>query len=507
MHKKCDKKLPSCGLCTQRKKQCVYEGIQKRGPKFRPQASQPYANESYAVEYETQEPERINPQRVPLLTQSSDGYTPVLSDVTYFKLAFDMPVLSREKTLQILNYIDREENGIPQDPVNPDELALVYSIQALIAKNSINPGFSRKYFEKARSLVAPNFDRILESYLIACCCNNLGMYCILVNESEKARFYVTNLKTFLDYNNKTKKVKNNKLCFIENGYNTLTYLLEESMDMEHMLKALIERHHSIQQFYGSYPDNGFQFPPAFYDKNWIPAEDVEKIISDLRSKSNEKYPLDCERMELYFECLTQMYDNMIGMLPQNVINIKKLMVKMMIHGARLQYFQKVGRHDMARRAADVITEDLHSRPDVAGLIPTAPVIIYSAANIHLTSLAQCKDAQEAQALYRMLNNDYTAVKLISASGLWKKKMMEVQSKLEEVIWSCTNTFNASHNLVTPPEYFEKELLNYGNCDSNSSSSNDFDPFELRESPFDVDSFLTEGLTEAGFEELLADILQ
>src|SRR5947208_1455589 len=41
-HKRCDKRLPKCTLCTQRRKECVYEPTTKRGPKGRAEYCRPY---------------------------------------------------------------------------------------------------------------------------------------------------------------------------------------------------------------------------------------------------------------------------------------------------------------------------------------------------------------------------------------------------------------------------------------------------------------------------------
>ncbi|KAL0485361.1 hypothetical protein AKO1_002983 [Acrasis kona] len=414
-HKKCDRLLPACGLCTKRKKLCLYEDQNKK--KIR------------------QEPDKnfVSPD----MNLDQEGSSMTSTILTMLK--FNMPVMSKDRVREVVKMVEKEEEDSRGDTtvvseVPREEFALVCCAYAISTKYNNEAEKSKVYFEKARTLIAPQLDYLVESYVTVACCCFLGTYCALEAEIVRADFYCNLVKMFIDYHSK-QRIRDKRLNFVEHDYRSLKALIEQESDLEIMLKKYIERCFTLRDFYGKAPmDEHYQLKDKSSDI-WLPQSDVEKIYTDLRNNSNQQFPLNVERLEKFSKILTTIFGGSEPNLP--CVTRRWAICTLVLHGAQLQYFQKIGDHKSARREADNITTVILNKKIIFKMVG---VLIIAAANIHLEDFAS--GLEDRGVLIQILQDDYTAVKNISdSSNLWKVRLNNIKTSLEETIWEYTNHQN------------------------------------------------------------------
>ncbi|KAL0483641.1 hypothetical protein AKO1_011487 [Acrasis kona] len=458
MHKRCDRVLPECGLCSKRNKICCYDDQSVR---------------------------RTLPKASSFVKQRLDPFAGDMSDFIVRSLNYNMPILSPEKIRLVINAIDKESRGSPvYDPnIKSEEIALVFSVLALSTKYKGNLIDCKIYFDRARSIIAPDLELIIENYVTAACCCFIGTYCALELDVPRAQFYVTLLRLFIDVQSQ-QKIRDKRLNFIEHEYITIKSLLSQEADMEMMLKKYFERLFSVLDFYKQDNPSDVQLYANY--TTWLTKAESEKIFSDLRSSSNKEFPLNPERFERISKTIMSMYKGKNINLPE--LSERWAISMLVLHGAQLQYFRNLGDRENARKEADIITEIIVERKSVFKM---AGVIIRAAANIHLEDFDS--GLMDRSVLIQKLRQDYIAVSNIAnSSHLWKVRLEELKSRLEETIWTFTNYQNAQCNN-------DQQLANTFN-DQDEFLSRDLIP-EINQNPFDD---LT--MTENEFEELLNNIL-
>ncbi|KAL0487187.1 hypothetical protein AKO1_001017 [Acrasis kona] len=453
MHKKCDRLLPVCGLCSKRGKTCSYDDENVRN---------------------TQPRQTISKSKVPQ-TFVLDESVSDINDFIFQSLNYNMPFIPPEKLEKMVKMVS--VGIIDTSQYTTDELAFVHSAFAIGTKYKGNLEASKVHFDKARTLMALNLDLIVESYITAGCCCFLGTYCALQLETSRAEFYCTLLRLFIDHQSK-QSTRDKRLNFIEHEHITITSLLSQEPDMELLLKKFMDRYFSLSDFYrGQLPDLKVQEEVSA----WLTKSDIDGIYSDLRNRSNKEFPLNPERFEKLTKFILGMYKGKNTELP--AISERWGISMLILHGAQLQYYQNVGDHQGARREADLITEVIVERNVIFKM---AGVIIKAAANVHLQDYeAGVRD----DVLVQKLKDDYTAVKSIAASSnLWKVRLDDLKQKLEEAIWNHTNHLNILCN------------RQYSNSIADEFIGRDFVPV------VDDNIFGDPCMTEGEFEDFLNTIL-
>jgi hypothetical protein len=107
----------------------------------------------------------------PLKQNSNNDYKyQAFKDALIEFITIDIPTLPQEELLQAVDYIEQIETNMykrgTQIPTE-ENLLLVYASMAYMFRNWGQFAQSNNYFEKARTLASENFDRLLESGIIA----------------------------------------------------------------------------------------------------------------------------------------------------------------------------------------------------------------------------------------------------------------------------------------------------------------------------------------------------
>jgi tetratricopeptide (TPR) repeat protein len=344
-HKKCDKKLPMCSRCSRNKRECVYHGASKRGPKSNSQYGQPYPSLSVKV---TQHG-----------TNSSD---PLQS------MYLRQPFIPQERFFRAMNFVENELNN-KENTITPesDDLMMIYSIKACVLKTMQQIEQAAALFEKARTLVMSNFDQILKSFLLAACSLFLGTYCILDNDLERAMFFLENVRLFFVKNT---NVDDPSVSFLRLMYDDVALMAAGDGNIERQLKSFMTQMYSMNQHVDS--------QEKVFDLSFI---EIDKIQSDL-ALNTDLYDLNNQRMTIIRSRLDDMYDTLRGKVPNSTVEMIRLVTSFYIQGAIAQRSFRMGQLQVALEAADKIAQMTTSKIFEVAYVTLGPVTSL-AANIHL----------------------------------------------------------------------------------------------------------------------------
>ncbi|KAL0476849.1 hypothetical protein AKO1_005639 [Acrasis kona] len=430
-HKKCDRKLPSCALCTQKKKECVYSTTGRKSSKLDKSIQTP-VKPSYGDIADC----------IPL----NNNY-PSQSEATFYKLYFEMPIINNKDVNLLLLHIERADSvqigeGQPlEDSLDLDQLALVYAAKAMVVRGDNFP-LSINYFEKSRQLIAPDFDNVIESYPMAACCIYLGMFCILDNQVDRAMFYANNAKTFLNFNVNSPS-RDKRFNFINSGYYNLLELIEPSTTPDQMLKSFLIRLYVLEDFYGNKTHiNGL----SFKDEGEGTSTNIDRIIHEIKSDANIQLPLNINGILDMFKRLSKMHEKMKGLLPESIRNVRKVFVTSMMYGALLQYYERENQTEIARIQADHIIDSYCIQKRVLKASPMSYLLIKVASNAHLNSFEHCVDANQREIMYQYLIKDCELMGDITENTrMNEERLGALRARIQQAIWSYTNDQNILQN--------------------------------------------------------------
>ncbi|KAL0483413.1 hypothetical protein AKO1_014590 [Acrasis kona] len=417
-HKKCDKVLSGCSLCISKNKKCVYgDVVSKRGPKTK-------ATKKLLDDISD---DMLGQKDV---SAKSESYTNAYSEICYV-----MPIIKKESTVRILNRIQNNTKIDEEDPsFKQEEVAFVYAILSVVVMCN-NPQVSKEHFEKARTIISPHLDELLDNFAVASCCIYLGIWSSFQNQINRSKFYLGNVHNFINYQ-KSVNAGDYRLHFIQNEYATMVDILEQGMDMQRLFDDFVYRHYALQDFYTKNPSaNGYEQPPPFYD-SFLSVQDVESL-SNANVESSESLQRTSKAIYHFYERLSPYFCS-------DQINERRTVTMLITHGAELQRYQKMDRGDLARRHADRISTIITT----SNLIDfrVTGVLLKAAASVHLLEMENCVDDNDRRDLLQQLNNDYNSIcRLSELSGLWKTRLEDVRVKLENVIWMQTNNNNITSN--------------------------------------------------------------
>ncbi|KAL0483163.1 transcriptional regulatory protein [Acrasis kona] len=398
-HRRCSKELSGCSLCVARKKDCIYDDTPKK--------DQP-------------SPEQLEPQ--------DHLRCEILLTLSYY-----MPILTKHKILHILDYMGKGRI----EEQNTDEVAFLHSVHALLTR-STNYEFSQRHLKRAKDIIGPQLDRILDSYSIAVCCLYIGTYYAFENDHKRTRIYLLLVEDFIDYHSK-QKIQDIRLACLQNAFVVIKEnLYYQHCDAESMFKLLIEHHYVVTELYARNKDTGFQFPPTFFE-TFIESCDMEAISLDLKNKNNFRYPMNIERIEKIKNTFHWVYDRMGEHVPYQMSRDRKRLISLVAHAAQFQFYIKINRKDLAKHHAQEITSMIASYNINISFFGN---YILPVCEFHLDELEHCINPQQRQEVIQRINDDYIAVKKISAtSEVFRSRFETLKMRLENTIWLETNNQN------------------------------------------------------------------
>jgi hypothetical protein len=421
-HKKCDKKLPGCSLCNTRGRQCVYESVGKRGPKGHAEYHRPYPIAS---------PKETSPveTRLPI----SQNYESVVRDPSFcMKIAFDMPVMSKNEMDTVLDYITAELRGVSYLLPKPDldSLALAYSMQA-----GLNMCYGRReaaqyMFEKGRALLAEKFEDVLENFIVAVSFCFLALYCGNNGELERAHFFILNVRTFIE--NKCNSVLGKHPCydFLVHMYHVTNNSLNGELDIEFMLKEYLNHHFVIRDHY--LHSKGEINPMIAQVLNTdLDVLEIDKLRSDVAQRTRS-YDLDNNKTQIVLSTLSNMYDRMQSAgMSEKMALAKKVYISFFVFGANLQRSMRNGAMPEAREAADTIAR-MTATPEFGSMSTASLPVLCLAAKAHLEFSKQTYNLTELLSLAeRMREELLTFISISEKTKLIKMRCDPLVNELSQ----------------------------------------------------------------------------
>jgi hypothetical protein len=410
LHRKCDRRLPCCSLCLERRKECVYETT-KRGIKTQTENARPYPSVNPSTTTTTIGLSKQSPVQNNAVLE----FLPLYSDLS-ITFMFDMPIFTREKLMDILRYLDAHRLGqaylLPQPEW--EDVSLVYAVQAYTFKMREQFDLAAQLFEASRTLVMKDFERVSVSFTLATCFAYLGLYCTYEDDVHRANFFFRNVKGYLDYQ-AVRSVYHPCHEFLEHIYVSAQCLLSEECDMERVVKNNISKLYAIQshhrlQLGKTVPYNTSVLLLAETDLSGI---DIDKIRLDLAENSNYHYTLDDERVARISLKYSSLFDRLTPQqIAESEIQGRRLNIMFCLEAVRLQRYITRGNADNARAISDYISR-MTTNPFFLYCPAIVGPIVAMAANFHLQCLTKCKDMIDRGALLERLREELIALTSIS----------------------------------------------------------------------------------------------
>jgi hypothetical protein len=386
--KKCDKILPQCTLCRTTNRTCVYpSSIDKSSVKNRSIRHQPYPiSNTTNVAVKTLPPE-LN----------------FLNDAAIkFKAALEIPFIPREEIDKVIVFMNNEMNNVQKVLPKPNEdvLAVVCALQAAVFKIMGKDEPAKYMYSKAKVLLATKFEDILENFCTAATYAYMAIYCGLNGEPERARYFLSNVQTFLQENNHP------NAHFLRHIYHSGAQQLSGEVDLDGFVKEVVLHHSRLNEYY-QHAENMDSSIVAIMDTSSA----FKKIVpnDDIRSTN---YNLTADRIVQLTNVLSGLYDRLQWSgVTSSFISAKRTLMLVLMNGLKLETCLKEGRIADAKDTADTISR-MTSTPYYSATIPSAAVIISLAANVHLFSMRKTRDFVKQTETVERVRDDLVTLNLM-----------------------------------------------------------------------------------------------
>jgi uncharacterized protein YfkK (UPF0435 family) len=303
---------------------------------------------------------------------------------------FQIPVIPQEKMRSILQCIVKNEN---LDSIDTDELAYVYTLYAQSNKLLGKPSIAAELHNRARTILTSRFEDAINSYALATAYMICAMYYTADNNVDKVDFYLSVVRGFLEKHN-----INDKYIALQGIYEIITNIIKGNFDMDILAKKFLWQFLSLRSL--------FQQSDSLGDTH----DEIEKII-----ESEE--PLDEPKIHQLSNAMLCLCDKLTGYMEETGLQLRRLIIMFLCHGAILQMHQRTGRFDEStRRAADYISQ-LTTTPYFNMMPPVACLPLAIAASVHLQFLENCTNSTEREQIMQRLREDLWGMQCL---GSWFK---------------------------------------------------------------------------------------
>lgn len=457
LHRKCDRRLPCCSLCHERRKTCVYE----TGKRHHTEHPRPYPNLIVTpnIRYDTTHTDKTID-----IMQSS--FMTLFTDIWY-KMVFEMPVMSPDKLLEILQYMDLEQMGQANliTAPNDEELALIYAMLADLYVNKGHESIAQLFFEKSRNLVMNGFERVSVSFLLATCFSYLALYCAIQGDKHRADFFYRNIKGYLDY---AKDMKQKHPCheLLEQSYYQREYEFFYDNDFNRKVKGFILQACTLQDFYRN--ELGKSMPYNNIFKILSESGFSADIVSKTRvNQTDDHYLFNDESIGRIAAIFSSFFDQLIGLVPDTILSCKKMAIIMCLEGARLQFFLQMGNLIYARAVSDSIAQMTTELYFGQHYVLVGPIAM--AANCHLQCLNATTDNTEKRLILDRLREELVAITKITEHNKY------MRSQYSELLVKITNNIRSEEDNLMIQSFIPSESVpvqtsyNFNNTMSNFAS--------------------------------------
>ncbi len=370
LHRKCERNLPQCTHCLKIGKTCTYETLGKRGPKSKYEYNTPYPEiVLYRTENTSSEKRSTQPQ--------ATSPPPNLS-------LYDVPFIPKERLVRAFTYVEHDWKCIPYTGSTPnsDEMLLVYAIQSVMYIAQGQQFKAKKMYEKCKEFLVGDFDRVVNSFLLAACFTLLGFYCCFVSEFDRALFFLENVKLFL---RKNQSRANTCVNYLQMLYGAIAQMISEDINIERSLKCLVMQQVFMREFAKKEHvlESDSHLLSALAEVDLVDSEIAEKMCRDVIYGTND-YELNAERLGDLCGKLTGMGEKLKLIFPEALLEAKRVECTLLVNGVRLQQSIRESNLELTSFYADSIAHLAYS--PVTKNISTGSVVLL-AANAHLHILA------------------------------------------------------------------------------------------------------------------------
>jgi hypothetical protein len=395
-HKKCDRRVPRCSLCITKGRDCIYEKS-KRNTAYHP--------------YQEKQP----------IEATFDNTA--LDEVVTFRITIDMPILSREKFSQIFKYIYNEYKGTPREETtpNPDELALVYAIQAGLNECYGHHETAEYMYEKGRALLEERFESI-DTLSVATSYVFLALYCGINGDANRAASYLSTVELFMNSAQFSEATAQER--FLMHMYQHINNILKGESDMEIIVKCIVAHHNLVRQFNSH---NSKDPVVTVMLETDVESEDKVKIMRKDVCQRTNVYELNENKVTLFSNKFANMYEQLrLAGIPDKFVNSKKLSTAMYFQGLLLQRSLQAGNLEMARESADVIAR-LITAPGFSDVLSMIAPVVCMAAKAHVEA---AKNTNDIVQLLKIA--DYMRMELLSIYMISERNKL-LKSRCDELV--------------------------------------------------------------------------
>jgi hypothetical protein len=339
------------------KKDCCYDAAQKRGRMSTSEHNPPYP--TFTVQQVISAPAEhstVNPMHELDLTNQAEE--------------------SRIHEMMQDAYYDPD---ILEKPKNQVDLAIILAVRACSCRIT-DMNLAKSNFEKSKVLVMSKFDYSIQDMKMATCFALLGAFCVLEDDMERASFFMDLVRKYIDKHD----IEDTSLDYLRAIIVSIERLVQVDTDMEYAIKATIVQHHSLREHLKRV-DNRTIVSNAFISAlAALDFSDVAQIISDFRFNTNE-YELNGDRLAMISAKMSKYAQNIMGLLPIEVVQMLQDNMIRMFHGVQLQSYLRSDNMHMALTIAQAIAR-MVKQPIFEHTSVSFGSIMVLAANAHMQYL-------------------------------------------------------------------------------------------------------------------------
>ncbi|KAL0481030.1 hypothetical protein AKO1_003746 [Acrasis kona] len=458
LHRKCDRRTPRCTLCSERRKTCVYENVvEVREDVRRTSISSlsginldmsnsklplPLVNLQYTRNH------THNPLQhfMPTINLSSGHKFINLLQGLSLEIMLSTPVMSRDKLIEVLQYLDLQQTGQEHlaSPPHWEDMAFVYALLACFYKKDGNQALSHQLFELCRNLINSNdFERVSTSFVAACCFQYLGSYCTLEENTARAEFFLSNVRGYLE--NQRGKVLHPCHSFLESSHviiKLFSFLCDGTREPEHlhgMFEIFVSKFLALKEFYstdfGKFISHDRRITDVFANMEMkYGMEDIKLYIRDIY-REDDVAAYICDQF-------MNAFDQVMNIMPHPHVHFRKLTGSFSFQAYRLVRSIVVNDSKTSRSVADNIAKML-STTDFSHCFMVIADVIYLVSDYHIKCIETSTDPLDQLLLLSSLREEYAAVTYLD-ERYFKTKIATAKQKLEIALAKYNGLMNSQN---------------------------------------------------------------
>jgi hypothetical protein len=199
-------------------------------------------------------------------------------------------------------------------------------------------------------------------------------------------------------------------------------------------------------------------PELVISETGFSQKEVEKIDLDLYTNSHENYPFDIYRLEYLGNKFSALFDRLVGVIPEHILQRRKLMVSFVVNAAILEYYMREEDDVQTRTQADHLVSMTKSTyfTKTMGIVSVA---MGPCARAYMKLLEKSTDEVDTILILQSLKDTYDVLKMITMySKIVQTRFGDLTTTIEQVL--AQNSISVSETKGLP--VFANTLENFKN---------------------------------------------